>query len=208
MKTLRSCLALAVAFMSYSFTATAQDAPAAYGSCVACHGAAGEGNVALNSPALAGQQSAYIERQLQHFKSGLRGADPKDTLGAQMRGMAATLSDDDITAIASYLSALALPPVKAPASGDLKNGNNYYQANCGACHGGKAEGNAALNSPALASLDTDYLQRQYKNFQSGARGSSADDRYGRQMAMMANSLPSEQDLADVIAFIHSLATGK
>ncbi len=204
----RSCLALIAAFMIYHLPASAQEVPAAYGTCVACHGAQGEGNSALNSPALAGQQAAYLERQLQHFKSGMRGADPKDTFGMQMRGMAANLSEADISAIATYLAALERPQVATPASGDLKNGNNYYQANCGACHGGKAEGNQALNAPALAGLDAAYLTRQYENFKQGVRGTNAEDRYGRQMAMMATTLPTDQDLADVIAFIHSLAAGE
>lgn len=180
-------------------------APVSYQTCVACHGASGEGNVALKAPALAGQGAAYLERQLRNFKTGLRGAEPDDTLGNQMRGMAATIADEDIAGLAAYLAAMPASVAVAPAQGDLKNGNNYYQSKCGACHGGKAQGNPALNAPALASLDATYLQRQYLNFQQGLRGSHPDDRYGRQMKMMSTSLPGDQDLADVIAFIQSLA---
>ena len=73
--------------------ALAEDAaPASYQTCVACHGAVGEGNTALQAPALAGQDAAYIERQLRHFKAGVRGSDPADTLGAQMRPMVAALA--------------------------------------------------------------------------------------------------------------------
>ena len=181
------------------------EAPQAYANCVACHGTAGEGNATLNSPALAGQQAAYLARQLQHFKSGVRGADPKDTLGAQMRGMAAALTDEDIDAISAHLAQLPPPALARPAEGDLRNGNNFYQSKCGACHGGRAEGNAALNAPALAWLDSAYLERQYRSFQNGVRGAHPDDRIGRQMQMMSTTLPSDKDLADVIAFIHSLA---
>ena len=45
-----------------------------YAVCVACHGASGEGNPALNSPSLAGQDASYLVRQLNHFKNGVRGA--------------------------------------------------------------------------------------------------------------------------------------
>lgn len=185
--------------------ALAADAPAAYAPCAACHGPAGQGNPALDSPALAGQQAGYLERQLRHFRGGVRGADSRDTQGMQMKGMAMALPEDDIPVVAAWLASLPLPRVATPATGDLKNGNNYYQAKCGACHGGAAEGNASLNAPALVSLEAQYIRRQYRHFQSGIRGDHPDDRYGRQMKMMSTTLPGDGDLDDVIAFIHSLA---
>lgn len=185
-----------------------EDAQAKYQPCAACHGSMGEGNPALNAPALAGQGVAYLERQLQHFKSGVRGSDPKDTQGAQMKTMAATLADDDIPVVAAYLASLPVPVVTDPQQGDLRNGNNYYQSKCGACHGGKAEGNPGLNTPGLAWLDAAYMKRQYLNFQHGLRGTDPQDRYGKQMKMMSTSLPGDKDLDDVIAFIQSLAVAR
>jgi len=80
---------------------------AAYATCAACHGANGEGNQALNAPKLAGQHDWYIVRELQNFKAGLRGADAKDSFGAQMRPMAATLADDAaINNVAAYIATL------------------------------------------------------------------------------------------------------
>jgi cytochrome c553 len=181
------------------------DAAAQYQPCIACHGATGQGNTALGAPALAGQGAAYLERQLKHFKAGIRGADPRDTQGAQMKAMASALDDAAIALIASYLGALPRPvPVTAQA-GDLKNGNNNYQAKCGACHGGAAEGNPGLNAPGLAWLDAPYLKHQYHNFQQGVRGTHTEDKFGRQMKMMATSLPTDKDLDDVIAYMQSLA---
>jgi cytochrome c553 len=179
------------------------DAPAAYAPCAACHGGAGEGNPALQAPALAGQGSAYIQRQLANFRSGLRGGEASDAPGAQMRGMTATLSEADTPAVADWLAS-QVSPVVAPAEGaDLRNGNNQYHARCGACHGGRAEGNPGLNAPALAFLDTDYLQRQFANFLSGVRGSDPQDTYGRQMKMMAATMPAEKDINDVIAYMQA-----
>lgn len=173
-----------------------------YASCAACHGAQAEGLATMNAPALAGQDASYLERQLMYFRTGIRGADPADTFGAQMRGMAAVLADAPAVAdVSAYLASLAPMSSHADASGDLRNGNNYYQSKCGACHGGKAEGNAALFAPRLAGQDSAYLKRQYHNFQQGLRGSHADDRYGKQMKMMSTSLPGEKDLDDVLAFI-------
>lgn len=65
-----------------------------FGTCTACHGAEGAGNEVLGAPPLLGQQDWYLVRQLGKFKSGVRGANPKDLKGATMRPMAATLADE------------------------------------------------------------------------------------------------------------------
>jgi cytochrome c553 len=204
MKIMPALAVLAILFLQ-SFALQAEVVEPKYQPCVACHGDAGQGNAELGAPALAGQGMAYLERQLQHFKAGIRGGDARDTRGAQMKAMAAALSEDEIHILANYLSGLPNPVPQTPAAGDLKNGNNYYQSKCGACHGGQAEGNPGLNAPALAWLDTAYLKHQYQNFQLGVRGTHPQDTYGRQMKMMSTSLPSDKDLDDVIAYIHSLA---
>lgn len=184
------------------------NASSTYQPCVACHGDAAQGKVGLGAPALAGQEARYLQRQLQHFKSGVRGADPRDAQGAQMTAIAQTLSDEDLVVVTEYLAGLPAVVPKPVFGGDLKNGNNYYQATCGACHGGQAQGNPGLNAPALAILDATYLRAQYRNFQLGVRGSHPDDKYGRQMKMMSTSLPSDKDLDDVIAYILSLNTSQ
>lgn len=202
-------LILAVSSLLLNISAWAGDAAAGkelYGACAACHGVGGEGNAALNGPALNGQTEAYIGRQLTHFKSGVRAGDSRDTLGVQMAAMASTLVDEAAIAnVAAYIASLPPTFVSTKAEGDLRSGNNYYQGNCGACHGGKAEGNALLNAPRLAGLDTDYMIRQYKNFSQGIRGAHPDDKWGKQMKFMANSLPNEAALQDVVAFIHTQA---
>ncbi|MDX1736513.1 MAG: c-type cytochrome, partial [Halioglobus sp.] len=189
-----------------SSAALADDRAAAnYQPCAACHGERAQGNPALAAPALAGQRAAYLERQLRHFKVGIRGADSQDVHGAQMRGMIATLPEEEFAAMAAYLASLP-PPVAQPAEGaNLMNGNNYYQSKCGACHGGSAQGNDRLNAPALAFLDTAYMKRQYANFQRGLRGTHEQDKYGRQMKMMSTTLPGDKDLGDVIAFMQTFS---
>ncbi|GIT06706.1 MAG: hypothetical protein CM1200mP30_03360 [Pseudomonadota bacterium] len=45
--------------------------------------------------------------QLKNFKAGIRGADPKDKYGMQMRPMAMTLADDQsIRDMAAYVSSM------------------------------------------------------------------------------------------------------
>ena len=208
-KTMKNVLGIALLIMALtaggqSALAQEADGKALYGTCVACHGSAGEGNPALNAPALAGQDAAYLARQITHFQSGVRGGDDRDTLGRQMQGMAATLtSPEAVAAVSEYLAGLpASTEGDAPAH-DTRNGEVQYNAACGACHAANAQGNPALNSPNLAILDEVYLRRQYANFQQKIRGGHADDKYGRQMQMMSNMLSTEKDLDDVIGFILS-----
>ena len=67
------------------------------GQCVACHGAAGEGNRALGAPALSQLSADYLERQLSHFVSGVRGAHPDDDAGKRMALSVANLSEGRYT---------------------------------------------------------------------------------------------------------------
>lgn len=197
-----------IALLVCSTTSFAADGANLFAPCVACHGKKGEGNPALNAPAIAGQDAAYLERQLRNFRSDRRGAHKSDAFGAQMRPFAAALPDDAVARIASFVASLPKTVVPKPARGDLHNGTNQYHGKCGACHGGAAEGNAALKAPRLAGLDAAYIKRQFAHFRDGVRGTNAQDISGRQMAMMAKTLPAERDLDDVIAFIQQQGRGK
>lgn len=192
-----------------SLPANTAEAPAVYRPCIACHGADGLGNMALSAPALAGQDVDYLKRQLRQFVSGQRGTVPSDTLGAQMRSMVVNLQENDIEALADYLAALPVrivPASSEEASANLHNGNNQYQARCGACHGGNGQGNPALFAPNLAILDSQYIKRQLAAYRHAERGYAEDDRFGRQMRMMANTLTNTDDIRDVIAHIRSRQT--
>jgi len=191
-------LALLLTLSSATFAA---DDGQAFAPCSACHGGQGEGNPALNAPAIAGQDAAYLERQLLNLRAGRRGTHPSDTIGAQMRAIALSLSDTQATQLARYAASLPKTVIATPVRGDLHDGNNLYQGKCSACHGVTAEGNAALKAPRLAGLDAIYIRRQLANFRNAVRGTNPQDLQGRQMAMMAKTLPGERDVDDVIAFI-------
>ncbi len=78
-----------------------------YAACAACHGAKGQGNAALQAPALAARSDWYLATQLTNYKTGLRGADERDTYGAQMRPIAMTLADDKAIAdVVAYIATL------------------------------------------------------------------------------------------------------
>ena len=79
-----------------------------YGTCSVCHGARGEGNRDFGAPALVGQSDWYLVRQLEKYKSGMRGAAAGDVSGAQMRAAAGILMDaTDIQNVVAYINSLA-----------------------------------------------------------------------------------------------------
>lgn len=76
--------------------------------CGACHGAAAEGNMAMNAPRLAGADDWYLVGQLQAFREGTRGSHPEDVTGMQMRAMAGVLPDAAaINDVAAYIRSIA-----------------------------------------------------------------------------------------------------
>jgi len=78
-----------------------------YMTCAACHGAKAEGNVQLNAPRLTDQDDWYLVRQLQNYKSGVRGSNPKDVYGMQMKPMAGMLANDQaINNVVAYIGTL------------------------------------------------------------------------------------------------------
>lgn len=74
-----------------------RDVPA----CFQCHGPGGEG-VGAHFPAIVGQSATYITNQITAWKSGARTNDP---IGL-MKNVAAKLKDDEVKAVAAYLSTL------------------------------------------------------------------------------------------------------
>jgi cytochrome c oxidase subunit 2 len=197
--------ARAVAFDARAEAGDAEAGRVLFAACQACHGPRGEGIPASNAPNLAGQTGSYLARQLQNFRTGIRGAVESDVEGAKMRAVAAVLSDEQISDLMAYVATLPEPTTPATVVGDLRNGSNYYQMKCNACHGLRAEGNALLDAPRLAGTSDAYLLRQLGGFVNGLRGTHAEDRPGRQMTLMARTLPDEQTRRDVIAFVRSLA---
>ena len=70
--------------------------------CVACHGADGNTPIMPTYPKLAGQTAEYALAQMKDIKSGAR----SNGQSAVMKGIVAALSDEDLSAIATYLAGL------------------------------------------------------------------------------------------------------
>jgi cytochrome c oxidase subunit 2 len=78
-----------------------------YATCGACHGDNGAGNQDLGAPRIAGVDDWYLATELRKFRSGVRGANPKDREGRLMRPMARALPDEDaIRNVVAYVGTL------------------------------------------------------------------------------------------------------
>ena len=164
------------------------------------------GNPAVNAPAIAGLPQWYLEEQLQKFRNGGRGRHFDDLTGMQMRPMALSLANDaEIVTISMYVASL---PVAKPSprlhDGDPNRGKTFY-APCVACHGPEAAGMQALKAPPLSHGSDWYLLRSLQKFKAGIRGTAPNDTTGALMRPMAQTLPDEQAMKDVVAYIATLA---
>ena len=80
---------------------------AAFALCATCHGQDGMGNETMKGPPIALLEDWYLVSQLGKFKSGIRGTNPADAEGAQMRPMAMTLADDQaVKNVVAYIQTL------------------------------------------------------------------------------------------------------
>jgi cytochrome c553 len=70
--------------------------------CMACHGPTGAGNEPAKFPALRGQHSVYLVKQLNDYASGARTTGPNDI----MQTIAKRLSPDDVRNLASYIQGI------------------------------------------------------------------------------------------------------
>jgi cytochrome c553 len=70
--------------------------------CMACHGPTGAGNEAAKFPALRGQHSVYVVKQLNDYASGARTSGPNGI----MQTIAKRLTPDDMRNVAAYVQGI------------------------------------------------------------------------------------------------------
>ena len=99
MKKLMTFVALAV---FASATAMAADGAKLYAdkTCSACHGKDGKKTLMPDYPKIAGQNKAYIEKQMKDIKSGARA----NGNSAAMKGVMVIVNDEEIKALAEFVS--------------------------------------------------------------------------------------------------------
>ena len=140
--------------------------------CGACHTADGSRGSPAN-PILQGQHPEYLVKQLTEFKSGKRDS-------AVMKGMASTLSDEDMKNVAAFYAAKQAKPGTAKSKDLVTLGEKIYRGGiadrkvpaCAGCHSPSGAGIPA-QYPRLASQHADYTELQLKNFRDGVRKNNA-----------------------------------
>ncbi|AOE85690.1 c-type cytochrome [Pseudomonas sp. TCU-HL1] len=189
--------------------AQAESAPdlARLQTCAACHGDRGQGNPALGAPRLAGQQADYLLQQLHGFKEGRRGYDTRDSHGAQMRAVVASLDEADFAPLAHHYAGQDVGPGSTLYQAD-SSGKVAYQGTCAACHGTEAEGYAHLKTANLRILDPAYLERQLSHYAQGLRGADGHaDQHGIWMRGIALQIGGDAERKAIVDYIGSLAAG-
>lgn len=171
--------------------------------CTTCHGVDGGGSEGVQAPRLAGMEDWYLQRQLEHFRSGIRGTHTEDFQGSEMRPMAEKLTDDSIVDLIEWIGEWEYVPANTTVSGDIAAGKTLYAA-CISCHGVNGEGKASIGAPALVGQNDWYLVTQLKNFKAGYRGDDPLDRFGSQMIPLASSLQDDTAIINVVSYINTL----
>lgn len=173
--------------------------------CAACHGADGNSMVP-NWPKLAGQNAAYLERQLKLIKDGSRPV-------PEMAGFVVSLSEQDMADLAAYFASQTASPASADES-SLAIGERLYRAGnaetdvpaCMACHGPAGGGIPLTGYPALAGQHSVYTEKMLKGFRSGTTW-GVDDESSKIMVGVTNRLTDAQikALADYMQGLHMVA---
>jgi len=172
--------------------------------CLLCHGANANGNYGIRAPKISGMEPWYLARQLENFAAGARGVPAADEAGHEMGPVGMRLKQEAILdAAVQFIGTLQSKRPVPTLHGDVANGKKLYAA-CAACHGAKGQGNATLQSPALAARSDWYLVTQLNNFKSGTRGADERDTFGAQMRAMTATLADDQAVNDVVAYINTL----
>lgn len=155
--------------------------------CAGCHGEFGEGTLDGEYPRLAGLDTSYIVKQLESFKNRNRLNIPMLPYATERE-----LPEEDVNAIAGFLSQIELPTRLPPIdkdnfnalnrlqaskkvinipryAGNINAGERFYRKECAACHGVEGVGNKALFVPQLQGQHSQYLRRQIDKFKKGVR---------------------------------------
>jgi cytochrome c553 len=141
--------------------------------CSACHGPGGN-SISPTFPKLAGQQQMYLAGQIRAFKARSR-SDPE--AHDYMWGMAATVNDAVVDALATYYASQPPAPGKTGDPALIAQGKALFENGdsarkipaCGSCHGPDAEGNTIF--PRLAGQHAAYVVRQLQVIQNELRKS-------------------------------------
>lgn len=169
--------------------------------CGGCHGMDGNSLIAMY-PKLAGQNEAYIVKQVKDFKANT------DRQNPIMLGMVAALTDKDAADIGAYFQSQSIKDA-APFDADkIAAGREMYKGGdlqrgipaCQSCHGPAGAGTAGIGFPHVGGQYVDYTVAQLKAFKDGSRKNDAK--------MLMRSIVEKMSEADMVAVANYIASLK
>ena len=169
--------------------------------CIGCHGIHGyqaSFPEVYKVPMISGQGAKYITAALNAYKKGER-------KHPSMRGIADTLSDQDIADVAAYYEAHgkvegAAAPAAAPAP-SAKVAELLTKGGCVACHGDNFNKPIDPSYPKVAGQHADYLFVALKSYKT--EGNATWGRANGIMGGIAKQF-SNAELKELAAYVHSL----
>lgn len=168
--------------------------------CVGCHSIPGyqaSFPEVHKVPMIAGQNAKYIVAALQAYKKG-------DRKHPTMRGIAETLTDQDMADLGAYYEseggARAAVP-EAPAAPDAKTAELLTKGGCTACHGANLNKPIDGSYPKIAGQHADFLLVALKSYKT-----EGNDRVGRANPIMSATAKnfSNAELKAMAKYIASL----
>jgi len=171
--------------------------------CIGCHGIIGYQNVfpeVHKVPKISGQSAQYIESSLKAYKKG-------DRKHPTMRGIAGSLSEQDMADLGAFYaqhSAEPAAPEMAVAASDA-TAALLAKGGCVACHGDNYSKPLDPSYPKLAGQHADYLYVALKSY---TIETNANSKLGRNNAIMSGiaSQFSLAELKDVSKYLSKLPT--
>ncbi len=169
--------------------------------CIGCHGIPGyqaSFPEIHKVPMIAGQGAKYIVSALTAYRKG-------DRKHPTMKGIAATLSDQDMADLAAFYETQPKEPVALPAKPEREPSARVAElvkkANCQSCHGENFSKPIDPTYPKLAGQHADYLYVAMKAYQI-----DSNPQVGRSNAIMGGmaKLYTHAELKEMAAYISSL----
>ncbi len=212
-KLLPTIFALAVSFVSFTaqaqdITGNAQAGQKINAMCIGCHGIKGyqaSFPEVYKVPMISGQNAKYIESALHAYKKG-------DRKHPTMRGIAESLTDQNIADLAAYYSVhgliegqLAPKEAKVPSA---EVAALLGKANCASCHGANFSMPIDPSYPKIGGQHADYLfvaLKAYKTTDNAKvgranpiMGSMAKQYSNAELKLLANYISSVQGDVKVV----------
>jgi ubiquinol-cytochrome c reductase cytochrome c subunit len=161
--------------------------------CASCHGKNAEGTA--NAPSLIGVGAASVLFQVE------TGRMPGQASGPQLQVKPVQFKQQDIDALAAWVSSLAPGPAAPSASylatkGDATRGGEIFRINCAMCHNAVGAGGALTGGKYAPPLTHTSAAHIYEAMVTGPQN----------MPVFSNSNLSLKDKTDVITYLQEVQT--